>query len=133
MKYASGKLKTPASTPSSTQLTKIKHIDSHLVPDLVGTPEAQKPSILAHVSKVIGRKALAYELGISDSLLDQMLTGQKNDPVIRIKRLVKVAVKFCGPEPALEIAQDLVAEVNGQVLSETQFHALRVLAQVLTK
>ncbi len=129
MKYAKADLKTPSSTPSP----KIKHTTAHLVAHQDGALAPTKPSILAHIAKVVGRKVLAHELGISDSLLDQMLTGQKNDPVVRIKRLVRVAVKFCGEEPALEIAQDLIAEVGGRVLSATQVHALIVLAKVITK
>ena len=39
----------------------------------------------------------------------------------------------CGAEPALEIAQDLITEVNGKVLTAEQVAALIVLAKVLTK
>lgn len=127
MRYADKGLKTPAGTPS----TKIKHTAAHLEDHLDGVLAPTKPSLLAHLGKFVGRKALAYELGVSDSLLDQMITGQKNDPVIRIQRLIRVAVKFCGAEPALEIAQDLITEVSGKVLTAEQVAALMVLAKVL--
>jgi hypothetical protein len=85
----------------------------HLVANSEGVPI--KPSILAHIAKVVGRKQLAYELGISKTLLDQMLSGEKHDLEWRVRRLVQVAVKHCGPEITLMIIQDLIGEIAGAV------------------
>lgn len=75
----------------------------------------EKPSFIAHISKAIGRKEFCYELRISKSLLDQWMSGEKKDPIERVRDILRVAAKCYGPDLPLDIAQELVEEFGGVV------------------
>lgn len=77
---------------------------------------AQKPSFIGHISKVIGRKQFCYELRISKGLLDGWISGERKDPIERVRDIMRVAAKCYGPDLPLDIAQDLVDEFGGVVL-----------------
>ena len=77
---------------------------------------AQPPSFIAHISKVIGRKAFCYELRISKGLLDGWISGERKDPIERVRDIMRVAARSYGPDLPLDIAQELVAEFGGEVM-----------------
>ena len=106
-RYAIPKIKPLTNTPSPAPAAPAAHVAAHLDGVVI-----ERPSILCHIAKVVGRKQLAKELGISKSMLDQMLSGEKNDIEWRVQRLVEVAVKACGPEIVLMIVEDLIGAIR---------------------
>jgi len=89
------------------EVTKLHH-GSVVVPET--------PSFIAHISKVIGRKEFCYRLRISMSLLDQWMSGEKKDPIERVRDIMRVAAECYGPDLPLDIAQELVDEFNGLIV-----------------
>jgi len=89
---------------------------SNRAADAHSTPTPEKPSFLAHISKPIGRKKLCYELHISKHLLDMWISGERKDPIERVRDLMRVAARCYGPDLPLDIAQELVDEFGGVVL-----------------
>lgn len=79
------------------------------------TPE-NRPMFLAHISKVIGRKQLCFELRISKHQLDMWLSGERKDPIERTRDIMRIAAKCYGADLPLDIAQNLVEEFGGVVL-----------------
>jgi len=77
---------------------------------------AQKPSFIAHISKVIGRKEFCYRLRISKGLLDGWISGERKDPIERTRDIMRIARDCYGPDLPLDIAQELVDEFGGVVL-----------------
>lgn len=102
-----------------------KYADEHLngtkvdtLQDIDSTPEPVRPSFLAHISKPIGRKRLCFELRISKKLLDMWISGERKDPIERVRDIMRVAAKTYGPDLPLDIAQELVDEFGGIVLAK---------------
>lgn len=91
----------------STTVTTAENIDS--------TPEPVRPSFLAAISKPIGRKRLCFELRISKHLLDMWISGERKDPIERVRDIMRVAARCYGPDLPLDIAQELVEEFGGLV------------------
>ncbi len=83
-----------------------------------GTPAPEPPSFLAAISKAIGRKQFCHELRVSKSLLDQWMSGEKRDPIERVRDIMRIARRCYGPDLPLDIAQELVAEFGGLVVME---------------
>jgi len=77
---------------------------------------AQKPSFIAHISKVIGRKEFCYRLRISKGLLDGWISGERKDPIERTRDIMRIARDCYGPDLPLDIAQELVDEFGGLVV-----------------
>lgn len=77
---------------------------------------AEKPSFIAHISKVIGRKQFCYQLRISKGLLDGWISGERRDPIERTRDIMRIAAKCYGPDLPLDIAQELVDEFGGLVV-----------------
>lgn len=98
VRYAADGKIDRSSTPSQPLLPGA----AHLLAQQLGTLDE---SVLYLVSKKIGRKQLAYELGIHKSMVDQMLSGAKHDPIARAERLLLTAVKHCGVAVALSVPQ----------------------------
>jgi hypothetical protein len=78
------------------------------------TPEPVRPSFLAHISKPIGRKRLCFELRISKKLLDMWISGERKDPIERVRDIMRVGAKTY-PDLPLHIAQELVEDFGGVV------------------
>lgn len=84
-------------------------------PDYNLCSQNDKPNFLAHISKVIGRKQLCYELRISKALLDAWISGARPNPIDRTRDIMKAGAKAYGPDLPLDIGQDLVTEFGGLV------------------
>lgn len=104
MKYAKGKTLPTIESVEGTTSKFPANLDS------------TRPIFLAHISKVIGRKQLAYELRISKHLLDMWLSGERTDPIERTRVVMRIAAKTYGPDLPLDIAQYLVEEFGGLVV-----------------
>ena len=70
---------------------------------------------LAHISKVIGRKQFCFDLRISKHQLDMWLSGERKDPIERVRDIMRIGAKVYGPDLPLDIAQDLITEFGGLV------------------
>jgi len=85
---------------------------------------------LSGIAKIAGRKQLAYDLRISKSLLDQMLSGEKLDPIVRARRIVMAAVKYLGEAAALNIGRQLMRDLDAAVITSEQ---LRVIKEIIAE
>lgn len=79
-------------------------------------PAPVRPSFLAHISKPIGRKKLCHDLRISKHLLDMWISGERKDPIERVRDIMQIAAECYGPDLPLDIAQELVEEFGGLVV-----------------
>lgn len=111
-RYASAEKKIPGRAPRFERPTTLAPQGVHQA----GTPEPCKPSILALLGQVMGRKNLAHELEWTDSYLDKVIQGEKRSPFIPVNRIIYLTLKHLGRNEADILAQDLVAEINGVVL-----------------
>lgn len=115
MKYARKTLKTPSPNPAL-------HQDGIVA-----------PSLLSHIAKQVGgRKQLAYILRVSESLIDQQISGVKDDPMMRCKKMMRALVACGRPDFALAVAEDVASEINAVVFTAEQLRALRALARSVT-
>ena len=105
LNHAQNSCKYAATETLTTTSTAPAYIDS--------TP-AHPTSFLAAISKPIGRKALCYELRVSKHQLDMWISGERKDPIERVKDIMKAAAKHY-PDLPLDIAQYLVTDFNGIV------------------
>lgn len=116
MKYARAKIKTPPTHPELHQ---------HGVVD---------GNFLSHVAKQVGgRKQLAYILRVSESLIDQRISGAKADPMRQCKKMMRALVEHGRPDFAFAIVEDVASEIKAVVFTAEQFRALGVLARTITK
>jgi len=91
-------------------------------------------SLLSHIAKQVGgRKQLAFLLRVSESLIDQQISGVKDDPMMRCKKMMRALVQNGRPDFALAVAEDVASEINAVVFTAEQFRALGVLARTITK
>ena len=88
----------------------------HTTSDRTAYPDSV-PTWLTHLAKVAGRKTLARDLEMSKTLLDQMLSGERPDLQYRLEKLLRAAVKHCGPQMAVIILADL-AKVAARAANE---------------
>ncbi len=115
MKYAGKTLKTPPTNPELHQ------------------EGVAVTSLLSHIAKQVGgRKQLAYILRVSESLIDQQISGVKDDPMMRCKKMMRALVASGRPDFALAVAEDVASEINAVVFTADQLRALRALARSIT-
>lgn len=115
-KCATAKIKTPPEHPELHQ-------------DGVGAT-----SFLSHVAKQVGgRKQLAYLLRVSESLIDQRISGVKDDPMVQCKKMMLALVAHGRPDLAQAIAEDVASAIKAVVFTAENFKALGVLARTIGK
>jgi transcriptional regulator with XRE-family HTH domain len=120
MKYAPKTIKPPPVTPQSTPPDNpALHHDGVVF---------ERPSFLAHISKAIGRKELCFELRISKSLLDQWMSGEKQDPIERTRKIMQIAMKYYGVDLALAIVQELARDLGAVAINAEQMKTIRQIA-----
>ena len=81
----------------------------------------------------VTRKELAYELRWSDTYIDGLMNGTKNDPIQQTRRFCEIARK----RNRMDLVATIIVHVaggddfDGRVLTAVQVEALRELAKVV--
>lgn len=121
MRYVPAIKKTPAPLLPAHQV-------AHEVAHQPGTL-AVSTSLFHHISTVVGgRKELADITGRTKSLIDQQITGVKNDPMAQCRKIIRGLIAHGYKEMAELVAQEVANELKAVVFTEENIAQLTLLA-----